>query len=155
MANERGTTGAATAIRQASPAEAHELLQAGYRYVDVRTEKEFAAGHPLGAVNIPVVFPDPATGQMTVNPEFLPVVQAHFHKEAALVVGCQAGARSQRAAEMLAQAGFSRVVNMQGGFGGARDQQGRTVVAGWSECGLPICRDCGPETSYAALRAAN
>jgi hypothetical protein len=60
--------------------------------------------------------------------------------------------RSQRAAEMLAQAGYGTVVNMQGGFGGARDQMGRTVVPGWSESGLPVCRDCGPENSYAGLQ---
>jgi rhodanese-related sulfurtransferase len=153
MADERGRTSiGAAVIRQASPPEAHELLQAGYRYIDVRTEKEFAAGHPVGAVNIPVVFPDPATGQMALNPEFLDVMRAHFAPDAPLVVGCQGGVRSQRAADLLVQAGYSRIVNMQGGFGGARDQQGRTVVPGWGECGLPICRDCGPDTSYAVLR---
>jgi len=128
-------------------------LAEGYRYVDVRTEPEFVNGHPAGAVNVPVVFPDPATRQMTMNPDFLPVVQAHFPADAKIVVGCQAGGRSQRAAEMMVQAGYTDVVNMQGGFGGMRDQTGRTVVPGWSECGLPVCKDCGPENSYAGLRS--
>jgi len=140
-------------ITQTTPQEAHALLRQGHRYIDVRTETEFAAGHPEGAVNIPVVFPDPATRQMTANPDFVVVVAAHFAKDAPLVVGCQAGGRSQRAAELLAQAGYTNVTNMQGGFGGARDQMGRTVVPGWAECGLPVCKDCGPGNSYGGLRS--
>lgn len=140
------------AIRQVTPDEAHKLLGEGYRYIDVRTEAEFASGHPAAAMNVPVVFPDPATRQMVVNPDFVTVVAAHFPKDARIVVGCQAGGRSQRAAELLTQASYSDVVNMQGGFGGARDQTGRTVVAGWHESGLPVCKDCGPENAYAGLR---
>ena len=141
-------------IRQTTPNEAHQLLGSGYRYIDVRTEQEFANGHPAGAVNVPVVFPDRATNQMAVNPEFLAVVQAHFPKDAKLVIGCLSGGRSQRAAELLAQVGYTDLINMQGGFGGARDQTGRTVMAGWAECGLPICGSCGAESSYAGLRGA-
>jgi len=140
------------AIRQITPQEAHRLLGQGDTYIDVRTEPEFAAGHPAGAISIPVVFPDPATRQMTINPDFLPVVQAHVARGAQVVVGCQSGMRSQRAAELLTQAGYTNVANMQGGFGGMRDQTGRTVVAGWQESGLPVCKDCGPENSYAGLR---
>lgn len=35
---------------------AHELLQAGHRYLDVRTAEEFSAGHAAGAVNVPYMF---------------------------------------------------------------------------------------------------
>uniref|UniRef100_A0A803R7G9 Rhodanese domain-containing protein n=1 Tax=Cannabis sativa TaxID=3483 RepID=A0A803R7G9_CANSA len=35
---------------------AHELLQAGHRYLDVRTPEEFSAGHAPGAVNIPYMY---------------------------------------------------------------------------------------------------
>jgi rhodanese-related sulfurtransferase len=141
------------AIRQVTPDEAHKLLSdEGYRYLDVRTEGEFADGHPATAVNVPVVFPDRGTGQMALNPDFLTVVEAHLPKDTKLVVGCLSGGRSQRAAELLTQAGYAHVVNMQGGFGGARDQTGRSVVAGWAERGLPVCKDCGAENSYAGLR---
>jgi rhodanese-related sulfurtransferase len=140
------------AIRQIAPDEAHKLLAEGYRYVDVRTVSEFAAGHPQTAVNVPVAVSDSASRQMVMNPDFVRVVEAHFPKDARLIVGCQAGGRSQRAADVLTQAGYSQVLNMQGGFAGARDQSGRTVVAGWNERGLPVCKDCGPENSYAALR---
>lgn len=141
------------AIQQTTPEEAHTLLHQGYRYIDVRTEPEFASGHPTTAVNIPVAVPDPRTRQMVMNPEFLSVVEAHFAKDAKIILGCQSGVRSQRAAELLDQAGYEQVVNMQGGFSGARDHAGRTVVPGWSECGLPICADCGRNDAYAMLRS--
>ncbi|KAK8951750.1 hypothetical protein KSP39_PZI004400 [Platanthera zijinensis] len=35
---------------------AHELLQAGHRYLDVRTLDEFNGGHVVGATNIPFMF---------------------------------------------------------------------------------------------------
>ena len=142
------------AIQQTTPPEARALLARGYRYIDVRTEAEFANGHPEGAVNIPVVFIDPATRQMNPNPEFVAVVAANFPKDTALVIGCQAGARSQKAAELLEAAGYTKLVNMQGGYGGARDQSGRTIVPGWHECDLPVSTVCGPGETYATLRAA-
>jgi len=145
--------GRAMSVREVTPQQAHELLDSGYRYVDVRTEAEFAAGHPAGAVNVPVVLPDPTTRQMVMNRDFTDVVTAHFPKDAPLVVGCQSGMRSQRAAEFLLQAGFMNVVNMAGGFGGARDQAGNFVTPGWSQCGLPMCTTCAPQNSYAGMHA--
>src|SRR5574337_1983543 len=139
-------------IQQVTPLEAQRLIQSGHAYIDVRTESEFAGGHPLGAVNIPVVQPDPRTGQIAPNPDFLTTMQAHFRPDTALVVGCQAGGRSQRAADILAQAGFTNVTNMQGGFGGARDATGRVIVSGWKDSNLPVCKDCGAANTYAALR---
>src|SRR5438874_13503459 len=64
-------------------------------YIDVRTEPEFMNGHVPNAVNIPVVWPDPATRQMKPNPDFVKVVSAHFSKGKRIIVGCQAGGRSQ------------------------------------------------------------
>ena len=46
-------------------------------YIDVRTEGEFAKGHPQRAVNIPVAFPDPSRAIM-VNSDFVKVVEAKF-----------------------------------------------------------------------------
>ena len=37
-----------------SPQEASAKLAEGWTYVDVRTEQEFEAGHPPGAVNVPI-----------------------------------------------------------------------------------------------------
>ena len=46
-------------MQHASVTEAHALQQQGYTYVDVRSTHEFADGHPAGAVNVPLVEPDP------------------------------------------------------------------------------------------------
>ena len=61
------------AIVQLTPLEAHQVLQLhpDAVYLDVRTEEEFAAGHPAGARNVPVVFFDPATHRPAPNPEFV------------------------------------------------------------------------------------
>ena len=78
--------------------QAHDILtnDTSVVYIDVRTEREFANGHPQGAVNIPVAFPDPARGMM-VNSDFVKVVEANFPREKKIIVGCQAGPRSTAA----------------------------------------------------------
>jgi rhodanese-related sulfurtransferase len=40
-------------IKRVSAREARALMDAGYAYVDVRSEQEFDLGHPSGAVNVP------------------------------------------------------------------------------------------------------
>jgi len=107
-------------------------------YIDVRTDQEFMNGHVPRSVNIPVVLPDPSTHQMKPNPDFVNVVSAQFRKDKRIIVGCQAGGRSQFAAELLVQEGFQDVSNMQGGFGGARDPMGRVIAPGWAQLGFPV-----------------
>ncbi|RZC66821.1 hypothetical protein C5167_010509 [Papaver somniferum] len=93
---------------------AHELVQAGHRYLDVRTSEEFAAGHPPGAVNVPYLFRMGAG--MANNPNFLEEVSKHFGEDAAIVVGCQKGMRSLKAVADLSNAGFSGVIDVAGGY---------------------------------------
>ena len=140
------------AIAQITPPEADRTLSqdTAVVYLDVRTEVEFQAGHPERAINIPVVFFDQAAGRPVPNPNFLSVVEAAIPKDATVVVGCQAGGRSQRAAEIMEQAGYTNISNMLGGFGGGQDQTGQTI-AGWQEAGLPINTDTADEVSYASL----
>ena len=142
-------------IKQITPPEAHEIMakDGAVIYLDVRTVPEFTAGHPQQGINIPVVFFDQATQQPVPNPDFLLAVEANIPKDAKVIVGCQVGGRSQRAAELMAQAGYADVSNMQGGFGGSRDQTGRTIVSGWQESGLPVSTDNGEGVSYASLAA--
>ena len=40
-------------IKRISPQEALDLTKNGWTYVDVRTEQEFADGHPAGRVQRP------------------------------------------------------------------------------------------------------
>jgi rhodanese-related sulfurtransferase len=142
------------AIKEITPQQAHDILTANTDavYIDVRTEREFNNGHPQGAVNIPVAFPDPARGMM-VNSDFVQVVEANFPKEKKIVVGCQAGPRSNAAAGMLEKAGFQDVSNMLGGFGGMRDQMGNVSAPGWAASGLPVSSDNAEGVSYESLSA--
>jgi rhodanese-related sulfurtransferase len=126
-------------VKNVSVTEAHALQAAGHTYVDVRSSREYAAGHPAGAINVPLLDADPDTGQMGPNPDFARVMQATFPADAPLLIGCQVGGRSGRASQMLAALGFTSITNVAGGFGGARDpMSGRTLAAGWAESGLPI-----------------
>lgn len=142
------------AIKEVTPQQAHDILtnDTSAVYIDVRTEGEFAKGHPQGAINIPVAFPDPARGMM-VNSDFVKVVEAHFPREKKIVVGCQAGPRSNAAAGLLQQAGFQDVANMLGGFGGMRDQMGNVSAPGWAASGLPVSNDNGEGVSYESLKS--
>jgi rhodanese-related sulfurtransferase len=121
-------------------------------YIDVRTVGEFAAGHPAGAVNIPVALPDPARG-MALNPDFIRVVEAHFPKDKTLFVGCQVGPRSDTAARLLEEAGYQQVASVQGGFGGMRDPSGRVLFPGWSSLGFPVSQENGEGVAYESLAA--
>ena len=142
------------AIKEITVQEAHEILQRERDavYIDVRTVREFQAGHPAGAVNIPVAFPDPARG-MIVNPDFVRIVESHFGKDKKIVLGCQAGPRSNAAAGLLQQSGYQDVSSMIGGFGGMRDPTGRLIAPGWSSLGLPVSNDNSEGVSYESLSA--
>ena len=97
------------ATKQTTPAAAHERLSAANDaiYLDVRTEAEFERGHPSGAVNVPVIFLDPAGGPARPNDAFVEQVKELARPDQEILVGCQSGGRSQRACEILAQAGYT------------------------------------------------
>ena len=137
-------------MKHISVTEAHQLQAAGATYVDVRSTGEFEAGHPEGAVNVPLLEPD-ERGQMTQNPDFLRVMKAVFPAGARLLIGCQAGMRSLKAAQMLETFGFTDVTNVRGGYGGARDQSGATLEPGWTASNLPVETGAPDERAYDAL----
>jgi arsenate reductase len=122
------------AIRQVSPGQAASELAADPTavYLDVRTPEEFDAGHPAGACNVPVLVLDPTTRRPRPNPEFVGMVQRHLPAATKLLVGCQSGMRSQRACELLDEAGYADLANVRGGFGGSDD------TPGWRDSGLPV-----------------
>jgi len=122
-------------IPQVGPKEAKRLVdEEGYVHVDVRSQREYDAGHPAGSLNVPIMFA--AARGMERNPDFIAVMQGLFAKDAKLVLGCRSGQRSQRAAEMLATVGYAGCVNQLAGFDGVRDAFGRISVAGWAESDL-------------------
>lgn len=135
-------------IKHVTVQQAREEQKAGATYLDVRSIPEFQMGHPDGAFNVPLMHADPATHQMRPNPAFLDVVRANFAADARLLIGCQMGGRSQKAAELLANAGYDDVANVLGGYGGA-PQMGHT---GWVQAGLPVEQKADASREYEALQ---
>ena len=134
-------------IKHITVQQAHQEQGTGAKYLDVRSIPEFEQGHPQGAFNVPLMHADPQTRQMRPNPEFLDVVRANFPTDTKLVIGCQMGGRSAKAAEMLANAGYHDVANVLGGYGGA-PQFGHV---GWTQAGLPV-ETTAADRAYTALR---
>jgi rhodanese-related sulfurtransferase len=141
-------------IKQTTPADAYARLQADdtVAYLDVRTEPEFERGHAPKSINVPVVFLDPGAPARP-NPDFVDVVAKVLRPHQEILVGCQVGGRSQRACEILAQAGYTNLANIQGGFGGARDRAGNLVAKGWVDSSLPVETGAPAGRSYADLKA--
>lgn len=137
-------------VHRVSAIEAHTLLQdQGFTYIDVRTERELDAGVVEGAYHVPFAL---MTAQgMQDNTDFVPVMQATFARDAKLVIGCETGVRSLRAAQQLIDAGFTNVVDQRAGMSGVRDAFGRTVEPGWIRAGLPIADEVDPARSYGVL----
>jgi rhodanese-related sulfurtransferase len=139
-------------IQQMQPGAAKDAMDsdATATYLDVRTEGEFAQGHPTGAINIPVAQPGP--GGMAPNPDFLKVVAGVFQdKDHPIFCGCQMGGRSQMAASLLEQNGYTNLTNVQGGFGG-KVENGVVVIPGWRDAGLPVESDVNDVNAYASLK---
>lgn len=137
-------------LKRVSPRDAHTLVtDEGYAYLDVRSVPEFEAGHPSGAYNIPLLH----MGErgMQPNPDFLTQVQANFPPDAKLVIGCKAGGRSMRAAQMLLSAGFTDVIDQRAGFEASRDGFGQIQEEGWRPAGLPVSTQAETGRSFEEL----
>lgn len=83
--------------------------------IDVCEPAEFAAGHAVGARNIPF-------GSLTGSKD-LP-----SNKALPLVLLCASGARAGRAAGLLRKAGYENATAVTGGMGA------------WREAGLPVAK---------------
>ncbi len=143
-------------IRSAIPTEASELLEGeeGWICLDVRCVEEFEAGHPAGALNIPLGLLDPTGRGLQANPEFLEAVKQRFPTDARLVLSCAAGVRSMHACQALEAEGYTELVNMHGGFGGAGDMMGGISQPGWQALDLPVDSGAPAGRSWEELRPA-
>jgi rhodanese-related sulfurtransferase len=142
-------------IRNVTVHEAYAQQAEGYTYVDVRSIPEFAQGHPVGAVNIPLLHRDEQTRQMVPNRDFVAIMQRNFAPDARLLIGCQVGGRSAQAAQILAASGYQDVANVLGGYSGARDPMTGAVRAeGWTQAGLPVAVEDVPGHSYETMTGA-
>src|SRR5215471_2136674 len=100
-------------MKEVSPQEAHDLMQSDpeYIYLDVRSVPEFEAGHPVRAINIPLMNLVPGAG-MSPNPDFVAVVEATLLKDAKQVMGCKGGGGSAGNCVQLSKMGFKNVANV-------------------------------------------
>ena len=84
----------------------------GIPLIDVRTPAEYGSMHANGAVNHPM--------------ESLDLEKIPFAKEHEIHVICQSGGRSMKVSQKLDAAGFTNIVNVEGG------------TSAWHTAGLPV-----------------
>ena len=136
-----------------TPEEAKDLIdKEGWVYVDVRSVGEFDAGHATGAYNVPLNH----IGKSGVAPneKFMAAMEKVFPKDARLIVACQGGGRSARAAAQLEGAGFTNVADLTTGFEGKVDPATRQVSdPGWRRKNLPVSQDSAPERTWTGIEA--
>ena len=117
------------------PAEAHALMQAGAKLVDVRTKPELLY---VGKIPGSVALEWQTYPGNRPNPEFLGELAAAVGKDQPVMFLCRSGARSHAAAEAATQAGWRECYNVLEGFEGDKDErQHRNTVGGWRKAGLP------------------
>jgi rhodanese-related sulfurtransferase len=84
--------------------------------VDVRPAADYAKGHIINAVNIPMNGFKNQTAALSK------------YKEKPVIITCRSGAQSQAACNVLRKAGFPEVYNLKGG------------VLAWESANLPLTR---------------
>ena len=102
-------------IPEVAPAALQSRLEGGEQIVliDVREPDEFARGKIPGAYTIP-------RGVLEMQ------VDGRLPREATVVLYCGGGARSALACKSLAEMGFEKLENLQGGF------------SNWVSSGMPV-----------------
>jgi rhodanese-related sulfurtransferase len=117
------------------PAEAHALMRAGAKLVDVRTqaELEFVGSIPG---SVPIEWNFYPGGRR--NPDFLAALERAVPREVPVMFLCRSGGRSHQAAFAATQAGWREAYNVLEGFEGDKDpEQHRGTLGGWRRAGLP------------------
>ena len=97
-------------------------------------------GHPAGAVNVPLLEPDERDRADAAESGFRPRDAGRtFAPDTPLLVGCQVGGRSMRAAQMLESFGFTERRQRARAASAARAiRSGASIDPGWAESGLPV-----------------
>ncbi len=101
--------------KEINATDALELIDKTHLFIlDVRTPREYAAGHLQGAKLIPVQVLQTSLAQLDSV------------KDEEILVYCHSGNRSTVASKILLDNGFKRIYNMQGG------------ITSWRANGLPV-----------------
>jgi len=118
-----------------TPAEAHALMQAGAKLVDVRTKPELLF---VGSVPGSLVVEWQTYPGNQQNPGFVQQLAQLAKPQETLMFICRSGVRSHAAAAAAAQSGWRESYNVLEGFEGDKDgAQHRNTVGGWRKAGLP------------------
>ncbi|TGB02855.1 rhodanese-like domain-containing protein [Halobacillus salinus] len=95
----------AKGISTISGAEVQQLTKdKKTQFIDVRTTGEFKRNHRKPFKNIPL---------SDLNKR-----SSELNKEESIVLLCQSGMRSMKAAKQLKKQGFTKIINVRGGLGG-------------------------------------
>jgi len=124
---------------------------------DVRTLEEYIyVGHAPMAWNIPLAFQthdwDAEKRQFAMQPnvDFISQVKAMAGPDDTILVMCRSGGRSAKAANVLAQAGFTNVYQITDGMEGDADKDpasadfGKRLKNGWKNSNLPWTYEIDP-----------
>jgi rhodanese-related sulfurtransferase len=84
--------------------------------IDVRPLADFAQGHIINAINIPM------------NGFKNQIATLHKHKGKPIVIACRSGSQSAMACQQLRKEGFEEVLNLRGG------------IMAWQSANLPVTR---------------
>lgn len=104
-------------FRDVTPADAVNLInRENAQVVDVRDDKEFASGHIINSIHTPLVLMESQLDKLGDD------------KNRPVIVCCQTGQRSAKAASVLSKHGFSRVYKLGGG------------MMSWQSANLPTVR---------------
>jgi rhodanese-related sulfurtransferase len=110
-----GGSGHPVAVQTVDVRQAFARSKRGAKLVDVRTTREFKlAGRPKGAISVP--------------PQLIRRDKTGLGRDDEILVICLSGHRSPRQARKLAEMGFTRVTNVDGG------------LRAWKKAGLPVKR---------------
>jgi len=92
-------------ISQVGPAEATRLINhLDALVLDVREDKEFAEGHIINSLHIPM---SKVENQLE---------KLNKHKSSHIIVSCRSGSRSNSICGMLRKNGFENIANLKGGL---------------------------------------
>jgi rhodanese-related sulfurtransferase len=109
-------------IKQIIPMEATRLINhENAMLVDLRNQADYASGHILNARNIPA----------TELAERLK--ELHKYKQQPVILCCNNGSESGRAARLMMQGGFEKIFCLKGG------------LHAWRSANLPLTRDSASE----------
>ncbi len=91
-------------VKEVTIAEARDRMSAGARFIDVREQSEWAAGHAAGAEYL---------GKGVIERDIEAMVP---DKQAEIILYCGGGFRSVLAADALQLMGYTNVASMAGGW---------------------------------------